>query len=86
MKAVAKYICWFLFPLFCLFLLAVWPVESEVIRSPYQAQLQLIEAGYEKVWVKGEWKILKADTKWGPISQAAYNQYVADKVTKRMSK
>ena len=86
MKSLTKYTIWLILPIACLLLwwAANKPIATE-IRSPYQIQLQLIDAGYGKVWVKGEWKVLKADGEWGPISRAAFNQYKADEITKRMA-
>ena len=84
MKSIAKYLLWLFLPAACLLLWWVCYNQPVTIRSPYQTQLQLIRAGHGKAWVKGEWKVLKADGEWGPISQAAHNQYLCDKVMRKM--
>ena len=62
--------------------------QSPQIRNIGETQQQLIDAGYERVYVPEyeDFKTLKVDYTWGPITEAAYCQWAHDKVIARMSK
>ena len=61
-------------------------IADEQIRTIRETQQQLIDAGYERVYVprRGEWCTLAADGKWGEITDAAYCQYKCDEALEVM--
>lgn len=50
------------------------PIQKPQIRNIGETQQQLIDAGYENVYVPefGEFRDLTVDYNWGPITEAAY--------------
>lgn len=62
------------------------PKSDTQIRNIGETQQQLIDAGYERVYVPeyNDVNTLAVDYKWGPITEAAYCQWSHDKVIVRM--